>query len=193
MMLKHSLAVLRHSPFDKQQGAQSNHKTLVKMVILIFLVVFLSPAGSWGGWGAKSNKKGHVIIRAGWPASVSLVGYDKDTASPLYQIVLPGVYQMQDKILIKAVVPKQAEATLNIGVNERGTISYSQCLELLKHLGAAYSFDYAFYDEAAIKKLQAGDEINVPEFTGMLKDGKVPPLSPSKLAEMEAAIKAGKP
>ncbi len=158
----------------------------LKNLILIFLaLLFLSLTG---GCGRDTGQQGQVIVRAGWPATVSLVGYDKKTASPLYQIILPGVYQMRDKIIIKGVQPGQTEAVLNIGVNERGALSYSQCLKLLEHLKSAYDFEYAFYKDAAVKKLQAGEKISVPEFSAMLQAGKVPPLSPLKVAEMEAAL-----
>lgn len=113
--------------------------------------------------------------------------------TPLYKVVLPGVYQSSDEIIIKNVVHRQKEAVLKIGSNEDGALSYSQYLILLDHLTSAYpDIKYASYSDVAAEKLRAGEKIRVVDFYAILKAGKVPSLSPSKVAEMKAALSTEK-
>lgn len=190
MIFDRFLAVLA-STFPVKLNRRKNDRRIFVMVAkTTALVLLFFPLVDCTG----DRHQGGVIIASGWPSSVSLVGYNKKEGTPLYRIVLPGVYQSRDEIIIKHVVPNQKDAVLKIGVNEDGALSYSQCLALLDHLTPAYpDIKYASYSSAVAKKLQDGEEIRVVDFYALLKAGKVPPLSPSKLDEIKAAMAKKKP
>ncbi|MCP3956049.1 MAG: hypothetical protein GY697_28120 [Desulfobacterales bacterium] len=188
--MKMQLFLFLHRVRFPRKPRRSQKKSLAIAKIILFVFSGFLALSFMGGCG--ETNEGHVILRSGWPSGVSLVGYDKKTATPLYQVILPGVYQTRNEIIIKKVQPGQEEAVLPIAVNEDGVLSYDQCIELLAHLKEAYGLDIAFYQDDTIKKLQSGEQINVPEFYAMLKKGMVPPLSAKKVAEMNAAIDADK-
>lgn len=159
-----------------------------RQVCALFLIGLAASCSRNGG------HKGYVMVQVGvWP-SAQLIGYVKADESPVYQIVLAGVIQTSEGMIVKDVLPGQVAKVLPIIPNKDGVISYAQCLTLFEHLKPVeiYSFGYVQYDEEAAKRLQQGESIRVQEFYAMLKEGKVPPLSREMLTKMKQASAAAK-